>query len=699
MLKNIKITANTKLIISSVFFLAPVAVMFCLIISVFSAADLKVRKEQQGIACLKPAVAILQAASALTPDYSSGDPSSLNNEVLNNEVISLLETLESKLEKNTGFFDVPEQKKRERSGGNQPADPQEEIGPHRLVSDIRGMLMNMNDGGFEQRQKTHAELIRSIGKLIIRIGDSSGLTADPGSENQFLINISFRSLPQTLTRLTQIGNTSRAASFRTDFSRTAKPDIEACLILLKEVDYPESTDSLQMAEWRFSSSLTENGGASAEQILSGIKNYRASIEELIAALETAAASDPALYGPVILEKLNRVNSSVFALQDASISRIDTMLRERINGCRVNLIRFIIIAVLASVPAFIIVIMINISIFRSISRLGRLFKGLYNNDLSVAVKIKSRDEFGEMMSAFDRFLENLRTAFVSFSRSASLVSAAAGDLSASAKDISTAANEQSTNIAEIVSTIEDNKNLSGQISLKTGEVVNLMTKTQELSQRGSELWEINQDMMQDIWNQNTKIVENIMNLADMISHIDEIISAIDVMADQTKLIAFNASLEASSSGEEGARFAVIAGEIRRFAGEVAESTDEIKEKIEEIQSASQKLIEKANEGSQQIDEGYDRMMEQKTVFENIFEVSQSTAVSSRHISDLSRQQEFAFSQIFQALKELSAGVKQFVAATTSTSKIADNLNIMSMELRETADKYRTDRTSEKETGGK
>jgi methyl-accepting chemotaxis protein len=305
----------------------------------------------------------------------------------------------------------------------------------------------------------------------------------------------------------------------------------------------------------------------------------------------------------------------------------------------------------------------------------------------------------MMSEFNVFLETLRTAFVSFNQNASLVSDSVYDLSASAKEISTTANEQSTSVAEIVSTMEDNKNLSQQVSIKTAEVVKLMEKIQELSQRGAELREINQDMMQDIRDQNAKIIEEIMGLADMLNHIDEIISIIDVIADQTKLMAFNASLEASSSGEEGARFAVIAGEIRRFAGSVAESTAEIKEKIEEIQNASHTLIEEANEGTLQIDDGYVRMVEQKTVFENIVEVSQNTAARSQQISNLSKQEEIASSQIFQALKEISAGVKQFVVSTTSTSKIADSLNVMSIELRKTVDKYQSVKTNENETGEK
>jgi methyl-accepting chemotaxis protein len=175
---------------------------------------------------------------------------------------------------------------------------------------------------------------------------------------------------------------------------------------------------------------------------------------------------------------------------------------------------------------------------------------------------------------------------------------------------------------------------------------------------------------------------------MIIRISEAIRIIDGIADQTKLIAFNASLEASSSGESGARFSVVAAEIRRFADNVVESTREIKQKIEEVQGASQTLIAEANNGSRQIEIGYERMSEQKTVFEHIVDNSQNVATRSQQISNLSKQQELASSQIFNALKEISAGVKQFVIATSSTSKIADSLNGMSEELQEKVEKYRT-----------
>jgi methyl-accepting chemotaxis protein len=302
-----------------------------------------------------------------------------------------------------------------------------------------------------------------------------------------------------------------------------------------------------------------------------------------------------------------------------------------------------------------------------------------------------------MAAFNRFLGKLRSAFASFSQDASRVSSSVFDLSASAKEITTTAHEQSASVSEIVSTMETSKDMSQQVASKTAEVAELAVKTRELSQRGAELREANQDMMQDIRDQNNKIIDEIKNLAEMLERISEAIGIIDSIADQTKLIAFNASLEASSSGEAGARFAVVASEIRRFADNVVDSTGEINQRIEEVQAASQNLIMEANNGSMQIDEGYDRMVEQKVVFENILENSKNVAVHSRQISDLSRQQEYASAQIFTTLQEISAGVKQFVIAMSSTSKTADNLNVMSRELQETVGQYHTGNDKREKTG--
>ena len=384
-----------------------------------------------------------------------------------------------------------------------------------------------------------------------------------------------------------------------------------------------------------------------------------------------------------------LNDDLCRLWSETFSFLEMQIQRNIAAARGQMILYLAIVFVSLGIAFAFVVFITLDINKSVKSLKKLFKGLNENDLTMSLKIDSGDEFGELMKAFNGFLFILRSTFGSFKQSTQLVADSVFDLSSSSREITTTANEQSASVSEIVSTMEGSKNLSEQIAHKTTEVANLAMETQELSSKGADLREASQIMMEDIRNQNQKIISEIRNLSDMIIRISEAIRIIDSIADQTKLIAFNASLEASSSGEAGARFSVVASEIRRFADNVAESTKEIKQKIEEVQGASQTLIAEANSGSRQIETGYERMSEQKTVFEHIVENSQNVATRSQQISNLSKQQELATSQIFSALKEISAGVKQFVIATSSTSKIADSLNGMSEDLKGKVEKYRTE----------
>jgi methyl-accepting chemotaxis protein len=73
--------------------------------------------------------------------------------------------------------------------------------------------------------------------------------------------------------------------------------------------------------------------------------------------------------------------------------------------------------------------------------------------------------------------------------------------------------------------------------------------------------VDQVIIEEIRQQNIKIITEINNLARMIIRINEVIYIIDGIADQTKLIAFIVSLVASGAGEAGARFSVVASKIQ------------------------------------------------------------------------------------------------------------------------------------------
>ncbi len=237
----------------------------------------------------------------------------------------------------------------------------------------------------------------------------------------------------------------------------------------------------------------------------------------------------------------------------------------------------------------VIFLISKSFVNPIHKLIGAFNNAEKGDMQTRIEMKTGDEFETLAFNFNKFMASFLEIINEMGHVIKTQLASVQHLSSSSREISTTANQQSASVSEIVSTMENNKELSMQIAGKTEEVAELADKTNISSEKGVELRAENMENMEEIKGKNSTIINEIKDLGNKITRINEIITIIDGIADQTKLIAFNASLEAASAGESGNRFGVVASEIRRFADNVVFSTKENKNKIEEIQGASNNLV--------------------------------------------------------------------------------------------------------------
>jgi len=654
--KNLKLIK--KLTISAAVFVLPLGIMLFTIISM-SISSIRIDGvELNGIEVLHPAINLMRNIPLFVNSSfeDSKDGINTNKQIIN----KLLSELSEKHEKY--FF-----------------DDALNVSPQSLLDNWELLSKTTIRDSFSW---AYRQMMLDLNKLIAYIVDVSGLVTDRDIESAYLVAAAFHELPQAQDRMVLIENLLRTVQDGA-FTQKRKAELMLNLELLMYSDNIRIQNRFHSIENIRNKSI--NTFESLEILLKScfdsIAYYSSSVEYII---NEPTVNINAI--PVLFETATRANSSIYRLQSASLSRLETIIKERIALYRLRLILSLTAAVFATAFAFFIILITTFGIRKSTESMGVVFKRLNDNDLSVTIESISNDELGEFMTLLGGFLSKLRITFSSINKNSSMVSLAMVDLSATARQMAATANEQSASVAEIVSTIESNTNLTAQSAEKTKEVANLAVQTQELSRRGATIREANESMMFDIRNQNVKIIDIIKNLTDMLLGIDESVKIIDTIADHTKLIAFNAALEAASSGEAGARFSAVADEIRRFANNVVESASEIKENISEINQAAQNLLTEANNGSRAINTGYNRIVEQKEVFENIVDVSQTVAVSMQQIFNLSKQQEVAVAHVFKALKEISGGVKQFVSATAVTSDTVDKLNIMSNELKDTLAEY-------------
>ncbi|MCL1993462.1 MAG: methyl-accepting chemotaxis protein [Spirochaetes bacterium] len=693
LLSNLKI--STKLIISSAVFLIPIGVMLAFIMSMSISIIQASRDEQEGIYAIRPAVTVMRYLPEYVSVYMGIEPGNLA--ALDGRITDALRLLDIQAR----HFETAE-----RPLPSFLADWEE---LKRVGADDEEIFGRFTEFSF------------SVVNYIARVREQSRLILVSDMNNYYLVASVLTAIPEASLRLFGVGNQVREAFHRreeiielwnielaiahsegrrlgTSFFEYAPDAINFSVVpgaerqnirnsrVLLQSDIERITGNLVSA-------VTESGRSEAELaiLFARISSYEQTMAQLLGEMDRMWGWGVTNLVSVadFMDTFSLLNANLSELWEESFAHLDMQVQQNAAGAQRTLALYLTIVFVSLILAIGFVIFITRDISRSVKSLNTLFKGLHENDLTMSLPIRGKDEFGDLMYAFNGFLNKLRGTFGSFKQNAQVVADSVFDISSSSKEISTTANEQSASVSEIVSTMESNKNLSEQIAIKTVEVANLASETQDLSAKGAQLSEANQLMMEEVLKHNQKTISEMRNLSDMILRISEAIRIIDSIADQTRLIAFNASLEASSSGEAGARFSVVASEIRRFADNVVESTHEIKQRIEEVREASQTLIAAANSGSKQIEIGYERMSEQKGDFEQIVGNSQNVATRSVQISNLSKQQEVASSQIFLALKEISAGVKQFVIATSSTSKTADSLNSMSEELKEKVEKYRTE----------
>jgi len=294
----------------------------------------------------------------------------------------------------------------------------------------------------------------------------------------------------------------------------------------------------------------------------------------------------------------------------------------------------------------ITLLLTWRITRPIKSMASFVKGFMQNikdgrqDYTGRLRIKSRNEIGELAQNINLFIETLETVMAQIQKSQE-------------KEMKTGAEI----LSQAHNLIESNT-LSQNIELKVKAVADLAGKTNEDVAEGVGLLEGNVTQLSEIALANKATIDGIKALGDKIEKIWDIVSLINSVADQAKIIAFNAELEASTAGEAGKNFHIVATEIRRLADGIIDGTKEIKESISQIQQSSDSLILTSESETDKIQKGVQNANILSKRFESIKNASEVTAESSTQITMIIQQQAQSREQILNTLKQIAGEVENF-----------------------------------------
>ena len=251
--------------------------------------------------------------------------------------------------------------------------------------------------------------------------------------------------------------------------------------------------------------------------------------------------------------------------------------------------------------------INIrGVVRPIKKLEHKLKDLVENggDLTQSIDIKSKDEIGNLATAINTFIENIRTIIIEVNLRADGVSQSAQIVDEKLLVLNSNIEESSSTIQELSAGMEETAAAAEEMNASSNEIekasISISTRAQEgslsvneISKRASELQTSAVASTQNSiekFKTSKKSLNEAVERSKQIEKIKILSDTILEISDQTNLLALNTAIEAARAGDAGKGFAVVADEIRRLAESSKQTVGEIQNVTSEVVSSVELLVE-------------------------------------------------------------------------------------------------------------
>ena len=243
------------------------------------------------------------------------------------------------------------------------------------------------------------------------------------------------------------------------------------------------------------------------------------------------------------------------------------------------------------------------ITRPLQELTRVMEdiSLGEGDLTRRLHVQSRDEIGQLATAFNRFVERIH-------QSMREVSSAAQGVNAGAQRVLQASNsslenfdDQSSRTRSVAAAINQLGAAAQEIARNACDASHQASNARQQAEDGRQVVQRTIKVMHELSGKISASCANIEVLNDKTVDIGQILEVIKGISQQTNLLALNAAIEAARAGEAGRGFAVVADEVRSLAGRTQTSAQEIQQMIEALQIGAQQSVATMTESQQHSEE--------------------------------------------------------------------------------------------------
>ncbi|MFT3850880.1 MAG: methyl-accepting chemotaxis protein [Propionivibrio sp.] len=352
-----------------------------------------------------------------------------------------------------------------------------------------------------------------------------------------------------------------------------------------------------------------------------------------------------------------------------------------------------ISVILTVSALFILGVVLIPLMRGITRpIVRLTETMHElakgqGDLTKQLPVTSRDEIGQISSAFNAFMGKLRELISEVASQSGQIEEAAQVLEGNGREIADRSNGQ---LDASVATATAMKEIATSISLVADSAGGARASVDEMNaltrQAQTQLSETVQDIVSI--NESMQSVSHLVEQLDLRARdIGSITAVINDIAGQTNLLALNAAIEAARAGEQGRGFAVVADEVRKLAERTAVATNEISDKLTIIQGDTTKAVTSVGSAVERVTQGVERSQTAAGSIEGIATAAGRLVEQIGDIDAAAHEQHAATNDVARRLADISALAQENDASVQSNVEASQGLRAMAGNLQMLVQRFR------------
>ncbi|XOV41607.1 methyl-accepting chemotaxis protein [Pseudomonas sp. App30] len=350
---------------------------------------------------------------------------------------------------------------------------------------------------------------------------------------------------------------------------------------------------------------------------------------------------------------------------------------------------ILVGIVATLVGLVLIWLTASGVTRPINSVAAMLKDIASGDgdLTQRLKYTKKDELGELVSWFNRFLDKLQPTIAQIKQSVTDARTTADQSSEIARRTSDGMQVQFREIDQVATASNEMSATAHDVANSASNAASAARGADQSAKDGMSIIERSTRDINLLAEEVSKAVGEVETLAVNSEQIGSVLEVIRSIAEQTNLLALNAAIEAARAGESGRGFAVVADEVRNLAKRTQDSVEEIRHVIERIQSGTRGVVQTMHSSHAKAQENAGQIHQ---AVQALGKISQAVTVISDmnlQIASAAEEQSAVAEEVNRNVSAIRTVTETLTGQATESAQVSSQLNALATQQMKLMDQFR------------